>query len=151
MAVLRLGYRVAYRLLQVWFRVRRPAVRGVVCVLRDADDRVLLIRQTYGDRSRWWLPGGFVDPGEEPVEAAQREAGEELGVDVSYWRGDGSVFGRWDGKRETLFVYSAPWPGGPVRFDPVEVLEAAWFAVDALPPLGAATETAIDQAVWPDA
>ena len=149
MAALRLGYRVAYRLLQVWAFVLRPRVRGVVCVLRDREGRVLLMRQSYGDRSRWWLPGGFVGRSEEPLEAARREAFEELGVDVADWRGLGTVDGGWMGKRETLWVFSAPWPGGTARCDPVEVLEARWFALDALPALGAPTSAAIEQAVRP--
>jgi 8-oxo-dGTP pyrophosphatase MutT (NUDIX family)/GNAT superfamily N-acetyltransferase len=57
----------------------RPAAR-VLCV--DADDRVLLMR--------WWdpvdgyvlyePPGGGIEPGEEPVEAALREWVEETGL-----------------------------------------------------------------------
>ena len=145
--MLRLGYRVAYRLLQAWFLLRRPRVRGVVCVLRDGLGRVLLVRQSYGERGSWWLPGGFVDRGEEPVGAARRECREELGVDVASWRALGEVPGGWQGKRETLFVFAAGWPGGAARCDPVEILEGRWFALDALPPLGPPTEAAIRQAV----
>ena len=147
MALLRLGYRAAYRLLQAWAFVLRPRVRGAVCVLRDGAGRVLLIRQSYGDRSRWWLPGGFVGRSEEPSAAALREAREELGVAVPSVRSLGTVEGGWMGKRETLHVFAAPWPGGTVRCDPVEVLEARWFALDALPRLGEATAAAIDQAL----
>jgi 8-oxo-dGTP diphosphatase len=47
----------------------------------DAEERVLLLRQSYGDR-RWGLPGGGVEPGETIVDALARECREELGVDV---------------------------------------------------------------------
>lgn len=39
-------------------------------------DRVLLVRKTYGNR--WDIPGGYVDRGESPAAACQRELREEL-------------------------------------------------------------------------
>jgi 8-oxo-dGTP diphosphatase len=41
-------------------------------------DRVLLVRKTYGNR--WDIPGGYVDIGESPAAACQRELKEELGI-----------------------------------------------------------------------
>ena len=143
MAALRLGYRIAYRAMDVWFWVLRPHVRGVACILFDGSGRVLLMRQTYGDRTRWWLPGGFVGRSETPEDAAARECAEELGVEIASWRALGEAHGRWQGKRETLSVFAAGWPGGAARCDPVEVLEARWFALDALPPLGAPAAAAV--------
>jgi 8-oxo-dGTP pyrophosphatase MutT (NUDIX family) len=46
---------------------------------------VLLTRRAARLRahaSQWALPGGSVDPGERPADAARRELGEELGLDV---------------------------------------------------------------------
>ena len=43
------------------------------------DDRVLLVRKTYGDQ--WDIPGGYVDIGESPASACRRELSEELGID----------------------------------------------------------------------
>src|SRR5271170_7269558 len=37
--------------------------------------------------ARWMQPGGHIDPGEEPPDAALREAVEELGLDVAHPRG----------------------------------------------------------------
>lgn len=48
-------------------------------LIRDRDGRILLVRHVEG---RWQLPGGAVDPGEGPGEAARRECREELGVEV---------------------------------------------------------------------
>ncbi|PKV99579.1 ADP-ribose pyrophosphatase YjhB (NUDIX family) [Amycolatopsis echigonensis] len=42
-------------------------------------DRVLLVRKTYGNR--WDIPGGYVDRGESPAGACQRELREELSLD----------------------------------------------------------------------
>jgi 8-oxo-dGTP pyrophosphatase MutT (NUDIX family) len=45
----------------------------------DAEGRVLLVHQTYGERL-WEVPGGVVAPGESAWDAAVRECGEETGV-----------------------------------------------------------------------
>ena len=60
--------------------VRRSSAR---VVLVDADDRVLLLRG--GDPARpgpavWHTPGGGIDPGEAPEDAARRELAEEVGL-----------------------------------------------------------------------
>ncbi|CAA9517539.1 MAG: hypothetical protein AVDCRST_MAG85-2708 [uncultured Solirubrobacteraceae bacterium] len=126
-ALLRLGYRVAYRALAVWAFLRRPRVRGCMVLLSDDLGRVLLVRHTYGDRQAWELPGGWVERDEDPVEAARRETREELGADVVDWERVGAVDGLWHFKREQLSYYAARWPGGEPRVDPVEIAEAAWF------------------------
>lgn len=54
---------------------------SVHAVIMDGEERVLLIRQTYGDK--WWgLPGGGVEPGETIHETIIRECKEELGAGV---------------------------------------------------------------------
>jgi ADP-ribose pyrophosphatase len=52
-----------------------------VIVALDDSQNLLLVRQyRHGtDRSYWALPGGFVEEGENPVSAAQRELLEETG------------------------------------------------------------------------
>lgn len=46
----------------------------------DADHRVLLVRERSD--GRWALPGGYVDVGDSPAEAAVRETWEEAGIRV---------------------------------------------------------------------
>ena len=55
--------------------------RAVVMVLVDGADRVLLLwrHRFVQDRWGWEVPGGLVDEGEEPAEAARRELEEETG------------------------------------------------------------------------
>jgi 8-oxo-dGTP pyrophosphatase MutT (NUDIX family) len=53
---------------------------GSGILLRDVDGRVLLVEPTY--KSDWEIPGGLVEDGEAPREAARREVTEELGVEV---------------------------------------------------------------------
>ena len=52
-----------------------------VCGLWLIEDRVLLVRHTYGTaKDRILLPGGYVQEGELPTAAAEREIFEETGV-----------------------------------------------------------------------
>ena len=52
-----------------------------VALVLDAQDRALVLRthRHVVARDGWELPGGIVDPGEEPIAAAAREAAEETG------------------------------------------------------------------------
>ena len=144
MVLLRLAYRVGYRLLRLWALVAHPGARGVKCVLRDADGRAVFVRHQYGNREQWELPGGGVHRGEPPAEAARREAYEELGADVADWEEVGTTRGSWYGKEEDLTIFAAPWPGGAVRPDAVEIAVFDWFPLAAPPqPLGPTTEAAL--------
>lgn len=77
---------------------RRPRTAART-VLLDPDGRVLLIRS--GDAHRpdiaWWeLPGGGLEPGESPAEAAAREVVEETGyTDVRLGPPIGSLRHTW--------------------------------------------------------
>ena len=57
----------------------KPARARVVIV---EDGRVALIKRLREGRTYYLFPGGGVEAGETPEEAAVREAHEELGVDV---------------------------------------------------------------------
>jgi 8-oxo-dGTP diphosphatase len=69
----------------------RPVVDVAVGVLRAPDGRVLLTERKAGkDAAGFWeLPGGQIEPGESPAQAAARELLEEVGVDaleLAPWR-----------------------------------------------------------------
>ncbi|MFD5121685.1 NUDIX domain-containing protein [Streptomyces sp. NPDC058385] len=50
----------------------------------DATDRILMVEPTYKDY--WEIPGGYVETGESPLQAAAREVREELGISVTLGR-----------------------------------------------------------------
>jgi 8-oxo-dGTP pyrophosphatase MutT (NUDIX family) len=52
---------------------------GAAAAVRDGD-RLLLTRRS--DNGQWCLPGGGVDAGERPAEAAIREVREETGLTI---------------------------------------------------------------------
>jgi ADP-ribose pyrophosphatase YjhB (NUDIX family) len=55
---------------------------GVVGVILDDEDRVLLLRHTYRSDYPWGLPTGFLEHGEQPDQALLREVIEETGLQV---------------------------------------------------------------------
>jgi 8-oxo-dGTP pyrophosphatase MutT (NUDIX family) len=122
--------------------VRRVIVRtiapsftvGTCCVIERGDGAVLLVRHSY--RERWGTPGGLLKRGEDADAAARREVLEEVGLDVVL-EGDPAVVVTAEYQRVDL-VYRA-WLRDPAVFDPTsrspEIVDAQWFAPDALPEL----------------
>ena len=127
----RLGYRLAYRALQVFWFVTRPSKAGVKCVVTD-HDRVLLVRHTYGRRS-WDLPGGSIKRNESPLSAARREMGEELGLDDADWAAIGEVEGRVDRRRDTIYCFRAELSQPTLELDHGELAVAQWFTRAEMP------------------
>lgn len=73
------AYIVAHRLLRAYWFVRRPSTWGsLVAVWHQG--QVLIVKNSY--RRHYTLPGGYIQDGETPVQAASRELGEEVGLHV---------------------------------------------------------------------
>jgi ADP-ribose pyrophosphatase YjhB (NUDIX family) len=106
---------------------------GTAVIPRDAQGRILLIRQT--DSGQWAMIGGSMEPLETPEETALRETREEAGVDV---RLDG-VLGVFGGPDQVVnypngdvvayvaIVFGATVVSGTPRPDQEETLAAGWF------------------------
>lgn len=101
---------------------------AAVCLLDG--DRVLTVRKR--GTSRFMLPGGKPEPGETPAEAAVREVGEELGIDLRPV--DLTLLGEWatDAANEpdtdlVSTVYRSRWIGTPVAAREIE--ELRWIQV----------------------
>ncbi len=64
-----------------WVFFADPKV--AVAVLVEKDSHILLVRRANEpQRGRWTLPAGFIDAGEDPARAAERECLEETGLSV---------------------------------------------------------------------
>jgi len=118
----RLALAAAYRLLRLWWRVRPPRRPGVGVMVWHGG-RLLAVRHSY--RPGWAIPGGHVDRGESPAEAASRELAEELGIDAP---ADDFVYLRAQGTTELFALHLDTAPS--VRPDGREVIEAVFLTPD---------------------
>jgi 8-oxo-dGTP pyrophosphatase MutT (NUDIX family) len=127
-ALMQIGYRVRRLLL----RVLRIRTRGVKVMVFNAAGELLLVRNGYGDSRLFVLPGGGIGRSEEPSAAAAREVREETGLDVRALEPLGTYLSTAEGKRDTIHLFRGSAEGEPLP-DGVEVEEAAFFPLDALP------------------
>lgn len=125
-------------------RVHHTDPKVAVGVAVFHDDRLLLVRRTMNPgQGKWALPGGYLDLGEQPREAAAREALEEAGVVVSVGAVI-DVFANPVAEGGAVFIlFEATWvSGSPAPGDDAD--GAAFFGRDELPPLAfASTEAAV--------
>lgn len=103
-----------------------------VDVLIELADGLVLIERSNEPRG-WALPGGFIDYGESPEDAAIREAKEETGLDISL-TGLLGVYGAPDRdprQHNLSVVYTATAEGEPAGGD--DASEARVFPLTDLP------------------
>lgn len=123
---------LVYRAQKRMWNLVRPRTRGVKIMLFNDAGEILLIRNSYGASHLFLLPGGGVRPWEEPAVAAEREIREELGCRLEDMRPVSTHVTSAEGKRDTVYVFEAKLAGKP-RPDGIEVVEASFFQIDALP------------------
>ena len=123
-----------------------PKVAVGVAVFRD--DALLLVRRVMDPgRGRWALPGGWVDAGQDPREAAAREALEEAGIVVEVGSIVDAVLTTPD-QQAIFLLFDARWLSGePVAGDDAD--GAGFFRRDDLPPLAGFASDALAIARWP--
>jgi 8-oxo-dGTP pyrophosphatase MutT (NUDIX family) len=124
-------YRLAYRVLMVYWFFVRPHTQGVKCLVQSGG-RILLVRHTYG-RGNWTLPGGGLKRTETRETAARREVWEEVGITLSSLKKVGEFFSRREFKHDSTHCFTAIAQGTAITRDPKEIAVAAWFPLDALP------------------
>jgi 8-oxo-dGTP pyrophosphatase MutT (NUDIX family) len=124
-------------------------------VVLDDRRRVLLGRRN--DTGNWTLPGGIIDPGEQPADAACREIYEETGViavpevlttvsvspPITYPNGDQVHY--------LEHCFRCRLAGGEARVHDGELVEVSWHDLDALPVLGPAMTRLLTTALEADA
>lgn len=57
-------------------------VGGVRVILKNEENKILMVKQHHEDKDIWMVPGGGIEEGENSIEAAVREAKEETGLDI---------------------------------------------------------------------
>ncbi len=117
-----------------WIYFADPKVAAAVLV--EKDGRVLLVRRVNEPfRGLWTLPAGFVDAGENPAQAAERECLEETALTIRTTRVLDVIAGREHPRgADFVIVYQAEVIGGNLKPGD-DADEAGWFSRDDLPPL----------------
>ena len=66
---------------KVFYKSLAKRAASANVIIQDADGRALVVKANY--KPYWTFPGGWIDKGETPRQAAIRELKEEVGVAVS--------------------------------------------------------------------
>ncbi len=103
-------------------------ILGAFAIILDDQGRVLLSHRR--DMDAWNLPGGGMEPGELPDEAAIRETREETGLEVAVERLVG-VYGKPSGD-ELAFAFACLVIGGALTLTD-ESDDNRYFSPEALP------------------
>lgn len=121
-------------------RARRCPSCGLVTYPRISPAVIVLVRRgreaLLAHSGRFALPvfstlAGFVEVGESLEDTVAREIREEVGIEVRELRYLGSQ--PWPFPHSLMVGYFAEYAGGDIRVDGQEILEARWFAPEALP------------------
>lgn len=117
-----------------WIYFADPKVAAAI--LLEQDGRVLLVRRVNEPfRGLWTLPAGFVDAGEDPARAAERECLEETGLRVQALRVLEVIAGREHPRgADFVVVYQGLVMDGELRAGD-DADQVGWFSRDELPPL----------------
>lgn len=130
-----------------WVYYQDPKVACAALLLQG--QQVLLVQRTMEPYiGLWSLPAGFVNAFELPEAAVVREAREETGLDVTVLHFFMLLSGREHPRgSDILLVYQVKQVGGVLAAGD-DAGAAAWFKLDALPPLAfASTHKILAQAV----
>lgn len=123
----RVTYWIGFRIARIWWWLTRPEHRGALVAIW-LDGRILVIRQSYRAGFSW--PGGGINRGEDPRDAAKRELAEELGLtiqstDLVPIR---EMIIDWDFRHDHIYIFELRLDTEPVlTIDRREVIEARFI------------------------
>lgn len=127
-AAYRAAYKTAYRMMRVYWAVRRPNTHGALVAIWH-EGRILLVKNSYVPY--YSLPGGYVKPSETARQAAVRELREEIGlegVSEQDLEAGVDVVHQWEGKTDHVEIFRLVVDAAPdVRPDNREVVSAGFY------------------------
>ena len=123
---------ILYRLRRAFLRLTKWKTRGVKVMVFNAEDELLLIRNSYGKHWLHVLPGGGIRRSETPQQAAAREVREEVGVTCERLAFRSVHRNHAEGRRDTIYLFTAFCADTP-RPASFEIEEAGFYPHGALP------------------
>jgi 8-oxo-dGTP pyrophosphatase MutT (NUDIX family) len=124
---------------------------SATAVVLDERQRVLLGRRS--DTGTWALPGGIVDPAEQPADAAIREVFEETGVIavperlISVTVSQPFAYPNGDKVQYLDLAFRCRAVGGEARVNDAESVEVGWHERGSLPEVSERTISFLTQAM----
>lgn len=115
----------------------RPRFTIYVALLLEKDNSILLAKRenTGWMDGHWHIPGGGLEENETLVEAAVREAAEELAITVNPLDIKLIHILHVDKSKIGFYFTTSKWEGDPKNNEPNLCSEVAWFALDSIPDL----------------
>jgi NAD+ diphosphatase len=108
-----------------------PRISPAVIMAVTRGDRLLLARARRFPTGFYSVLAGFVEPGETLEHTVAREVREETAVEVKNIRYFASQ--PWPFPHSLMIAFTAEHAAGEIRVDETEILDAGWYAADALP------------------
>lgn len=105
------------------FGGRYRRTEGAHLLITDEEGRLLLVRSTYLAQG-WMLPGGRVERGERPHDAAVRETREETGIDAAV---DRLIAVDASDRNGVSFIFTGRAIGGALEPQLGEIAETGWI------------------------
>lgn len=111
---------------------------GVAGAIIEKDGRILLVKEGFKgpDSGKWNQPAGWIEVGEDPLEAVKKEVKEEAGLDFE----PTGLIGVYSLHRQDLkqelgatphalkFIFRGKIIGGELKHDGEEIAELGWFS-----------------------
>lgn len=135
---LHLVLRASYRLFVTRFTA------GVVGVILNDQGQMLVVEHVFHPQRPWGLPGGWLRPGERPVDALHREVLEETGMAICILAP--LLVDILAHKRHLDIAYLCRTQDNVAHLN-VELLDHQWVPLDAAPPLLPFHQAAVEAAL----
>ena len=103
---------------------------SVGALVVDGEQKVLLLDHHLRPASGWGIPGGFIERGEQPLDAVRRELREETGLEIEGVR---LLTTRTVRRHVEILFCARPAPRSSARVACREIKAFGWFAADELP------------------